>query len=63
VEAAEATGADITRPIISARAASPANHEQRIAAAQAKARTDLGADAPFAMVWARAAEIDPPAFV
>jgi hypothetical protein len=63
VEAAEATGADITRPIISARAASPANHEQRIAAAQAKARTDLGPDAPFAMVWARAAEIDPPAFV
>ncbi|MCW1926286.1 hypothetical protein OKA05_27275 [Luteolibacter arcticus] len=63
VEAAEATGADITRPIISARAASPANHEQRIAAAQAKARTDLGPDAPFTMVWARAAEIDPPAFV
>ena len=63
VEAAEATGADITRPIISARAAGPANHEQRIAAAQAKARTDLGSDAPFAMVWARAAEIDPPAFV
>jgi len=63
VEAAEATGADLTRPIISARAASPANHEQRIAAAQAKARADLGADAPFAMVWARAAEIDPPAFV
>jgi phage I-like protein len=63
VEAAEASGADITRPIIAARAEMPTSHGQRIAAAQARARADLGADAPFAMVWARAAEIDPPAFV
>lgn len=63
VEAAEASGADMTRPIISARAEVPVGQAQRIAAAQARARADLGPEASFTMVWARAAEIDPGAFV
>jgi Mu-like prophage I protein len=35
---------------------------QRIQAAQGKARQELGNDADFQLVWARAAEIDPEAF-
>lgn len=36
--------------------------ESRVQAAQAKARHELGQDADFQLVWARAAEIDPDAF-
>jgi hypothetical protein len=53
---------DITTPIITARAAAMPNNDTRIAAAQAKARGELGVSASFSDVWSRAAEIDPPAF-
>ena len=36
--------------------------EARVQAAQSKARQELGQDADFQVVWARAAEIDPDAF-
>lgn len=36
--------------------------ETRVQAAQAKARQELGQDADFQVIWARAAEIDPEAF-
>ena len=39
-----------------------ASNETRITAAQAKARAELGSEATFQHVWARAAEIDPKAF-
>ncbi|MCW1887711.1 phage protease [Luteolibacter flavescens] len=55
---------DITKPIVTARDSGGAkNNEQRISAAQTKARNELGPGANFSEVWARAAEIDPPAFV
>jgi hypothetical protein len=62
-EADETPEGDITRPIIQARdAGQTGNKDQRVSAAQAKARTELGPNAEFQAVWARAAEIDPPAF-
>jgi phage I-like protein len=38
------------------------DNQSRVQAAQAKARQELGNDADFQIVWARAAEIDPDAF-
>jgi phage I-like protein len=52
----------IDKDIITAGADKPANAGNRIEAAQAKARGELGASADFQLVWARAAEIDPTAF-
>ena len=52
----------IDKDIITAGADKPTNASNRIEAAQAKARGELGASADFQLVWARAAEIDPTAF-
>lgn len=64
VTAAEGKGDDITRPLITSSAADAGGRtaEQRVAAAQSKARAELGHDADFEAVWARAAELDPKAF-
>lgn len=52
----------IDQDVITAGADKPANTGNRIEAAQAKARAELGSSADFQLVWARAAEIDPKAF-
>jgi hypothetical protein len=50
-------------PLVNASEASgKGDATTRVAAAQAKARAELGADADFRLIWARAAEIDPSAF-
>lgn len=54
--------ADLERPIITARDAAGRSPEDRVTAAQAKARAELGDSAEFSHVWARAAELDPAAF-
>jgi phage I-like protein len=48
--------------IVDARSNLPGTPQRRINAAQAQARAELGPNAPFSAVWARAAEIDPQAF-
>lgn len=53
---------DLTRPIVTAGQSAQVQGDARIVAAQDSARRELGADAPFAHVWARAAELDPAAF-
>lgn len=54
--------AGLDTPIVRAADGKPLTTDVRIEAAQAKARAELGAHAGFSEVWARAAEIDPPAF-
>lgn len=54
--------ADLDRPIITARDSAGRSPEDRVTAAQAKARAELGDSAEFSHVWARAAELDPAAF-
>lgn len=50
-------------PLVNASEANGKGDSQaRVQAAQAKARQELGQDADFQVVWARAAEIDPEAF-
>lgn len=49
-------------PIVTAKDGKPVKASQRVEAAQAKARAELGDSANFSTVWARAAEIDPEAF-
>lgn len=51
------------KPLVNAsESAGKGDSESRVQAAQAKARAELGQDADFQIVWARAAEIDPDAF-
>lgn len=51
------------KPLVNAsESAGKGDTESRVQAAQAKARLELGNDADFQTVWARAAEIDPDAF-
>lgn len=52
----------LDKPLVTAGDTKVPNASQRVEAAQSKARTELGANASFSEVWARAAEIDPPAF-
>ena len=52
----------IDKDVITAGADKPADAGNRIEAAQAKARNELGSDAGFSAIWSRAAEIDPSAF-
>lgn len=52
----------IDKPIVTAADGKPLSTEQRIDAAEAKARAELGSNAGFPAVWARAQEIDPEAF-
>lgn len=54
--------ADLDKSIVRASDGTAGSTEQRVAAAQAKARAELGENAGFSLVWARAAEIDPSAF-
>lgn len=61
LSALPATLVGLDAPIVRATGQS-ANGEARVEAAQAKARTELGASAGFAQVWGRAVEIDPTAF-
>jgi phage I-like protein len=51
------------KPLVNAsESAGKGDNQSRVQAAQAKARAELGQDADFQLVWARAAEIDPDAF-
>ena len=54
---------DIESNVVNAGSKKPEGKQQRIDAAQAKARTELGENAKFQPVWNRAQELDPEAFV
>jgi phage I-like protein len=62
LEALPAKFVAFDQPLVTAANGKPVNADQRIEAAQSKARAELGANAGFSEVWARAAEIDPAAF-
>jgi len=53
---------DLERPLVTAGEEKTGTTSGRIAAAQAKARAELGDSADFQAVWSRATEIDPVAF-